>query len=259
MKPQTEKPKVTALDIKRALATYHKDDFFIAECKNGPTHMAGPEGLLIMDGVAFGKTWTNPWIRIYEIKVSRSDFLADTKFYRYAEYGNELVLVCPKGLIQREELPESFGLMEFDGRNLRYKRQPVRRKPFTPSPEMLMYVLMNRLDGDRDPFFSDRARAHQAYVEGKKLSYETGRQIARRVRELEHQLKERRDNLRNLEFYQSEFHALRQELRTLGIDPLNIKRDIEALSGGLTPRQRKALAELGQSLERTTALLKDMF
>ena len=121
-----------------------------------------------------------------------------------------------------------------------------------------MYVLMNRLDGDRDPFYSDRAKAHQAYVEGKKLSYETGQQIARRVRELERQLRERRDAARNLEFYQSELHALKNELRTLGIDPMNVKRDIETLSGGLTPRQRRALSELGQSLERTTLLLKEV-
>lgn len=51
------------------------------------------------------------WIRGFEIKMTRADFLADEKWLNYAEFCSSLSIVCPKGLIQREEIQKPLGLL----------------------------------------------------------------------------------------------------------------------------------------------------
>jgi hypothetical protein len=51
------------------------------------------------------------WIRGFEIKVSRSDFLGDQKWHEYTEFCSSLSIVCPEGLIRKEEVPGPFGLL----------------------------------------------------------------------------------------------------------------------------------------------------
>lgn len=80
------KQKVRADMIKAALAIRHKEDSFFTEVRNGP---AVANELLILDAVAFKRSWANPCITGYEIKVSRSDFLADEKWRGYLMYCNQ--------------------------------------------------------------------------------------------------------------------------------------------------------------------------
>ena len=51
------------------------------------------------------------WIRGFEIKVSRSDFLRDEKWQEYTEFCSSLSIVCPEGLIQKDEVTAPFGLL----------------------------------------------------------------------------------------------------------------------------------------------------
>jgi hypothetical protein len=51
------------------------------------------------------------WIRGFEIKVTRSDFLRDMKWEKYTEFCSSLTMVCPEGLIAPEEIQKPFGLM----------------------------------------------------------------------------------------------------------------------------------------------------
>ena len=51
------------------------------------------------------------WIRGFEIKVSRSDFLRDEKWHEYSEFCSSLSIVCPDGLILKSEVPKPFGLL----------------------------------------------------------------------------------------------------------------------------------------------------
>lgn len=52
---------------------------------------------------------------VIEVKVSRSDFLADKKkiFRQYPEFGigKYRLYCCPDGLIKKEELPQKWGLL----------------------------------------------------------------------------------------------------------------------------------------------------
>ena len=51
------------------------------------------------------------WARGFEVKVSRSDFLADEKWKLYTQFCSSLSIACPSGLIQREEVGDPFGLL----------------------------------------------------------------------------------------------------------------------------------------------------
>ncbi len=160
--------KVTSTDIKIALAEKHYKDFFLTEVKSGPTQLAVPGSLKILDGLAIRKSWAAPCFTGYEIKVSRSDFLRDAKFYTYEELCNCLYIVCPKGMIDRTEVPESVGLMYYnlDKKTLTTKKKAIYRK-IEYSPEMLLYIIYSRLDSDRYPFFSDKKSYFDSYLAGK--------------------------------------------------------------------------------------------
>lgn len=50
------------------------------------------------------------WLRGFEIKVSRADFIQDCKWQEYSCFLSSLCIVCPEGLIKKEEIPKPFGL-----------------------------------------------------------------------------------------------------------------------------------------------------
>lgn len=63
---------------------------------------------------------------IIEVKVSHADFLNDKKKYARSkqaelcghQLGNYRYYLCPKGVIKQEELPEGWGLLEWDGKKI---------------------------------------------------------------------------------------------------------------------------------------------
>jgi len=54
------------------------------------------------------------YIRGFEFKVSRSDFLADKKWEKYLKYCNTFSFVCPYGMIAKKEIPTGIGLLWID-------------------------------------------------------------------------------------------------------------------------------------------------
>ena len=88
--------KLTSQDILRALEQKHWKDVFVSECKNGRSY----GGHLRMDAWVMTPSWANQCSIVYEIKVSRSDFLNDKKYQHYFPYCNEFYFVCPPKLIQ---------------------------------------------------------------------------------------------------------------------------------------------------------------
>lgn len=51
------------------------------------------------------------WVRGFEIKMSRGDFRRDQKWQEYSEFCSALSIVCPHGLIRKEEVEAPFGLL----------------------------------------------------------------------------------------------------------------------------------------------------
>lgn len=168
---------VTSFDIKSALARRHANEFFITECKDGPSQFGA--GMKQFDAVAIYKSWTNPNFRIYEIKVSRSDFQRDAKYRTYIPYCNELIIACPQGMIDRNELPPEVGLHYYNPKTGLFitKQKPIWRN-IDIDASMLMYIFMNRLDSERPPFGSNKAEYLRQWVENK----ENNRQLGHRVK-----------------------------------------------------------------------------
>ncbi|MFW6122328.1 MAG: hypothetical protein ACOC80_15710 [Petrotogales bacterium] len=168
--------KVRAYQIKKALEQYHSDPsqwtiFF--EVKNGPTWTGRKGELLIMDGLAIKKSWTQPQFVGYEIKCSRSDFLQDEKWTRYLEYCHKFYFVCPKGLISRgeiESMNENVGLMyyheDYENCGLHTMKAPAVRDIEISAP-MMYYIIMSKLEPDRYPFFSDKKRYFKKWFDNK--------------------------------------------------------------------------------------------
>lgn len=164
MTQMTQQPKVRSQDIKKALSVRHRLDLFLTEVKNGPTMT----GLKVIDALAVAKSWSKPCISGYEIKVSRNDFIRDTKWPAYLEMTNRFSFVCPKGLISPDDLPKNVGLIYFnpDKGTLYTKRAPIFRQIDLPE-NMLYYLLMNRVDSASYPFFNNKAEYFKEYLENK--------------------------------------------------------------------------------------------
>lgn len=51
------------------------------------------------------------WIRGFEIKLTRADFLRDEKYHEYTQFTSSLSIVCPAGLIASADVPAPYGLL----------------------------------------------------------------------------------------------------------------------------------------------------
>ncbi len=65
------------------------------------------------------------WVRGFEIKRSRADFLRDIKWTQYTQFLSSLTLVCPPNIISPDEISSPFGLLWVDDKsNIFWKKRP---------------------------------------------------------------------------------------------------------------------------------------
>jgi hypothetical protein len=165
-----------------------------------------------MDAWVMNRSWAHPCYTVYEIKVSRSDFLNDKKWRGYLSYGNEFYFVAPKGLIDPSELPPEAGLLELLGgpqgrRLVRRKKAPWR--DIEPPEQLFRYVLMCRVKVGRSEYLAERTKDERAgwwrefvreRVEQRELGYQVGKAIREKA---EHVERENQDLKRRMEGYDS--------------------------------------------------------
>lgn len=234
--------KIRADIIKKALSKKHSRDFFLTEVKNGPTHIAAPGELLILDALAIKRSWTQPRITGYEIKVSRQDFNKDEKWPGYLKYCHYFNFVCPRGLIQPEELPDEVGLIWYNQeKDSLYTRRKAVFRDIEISADLLWYIIICRLESGRHPFFSSVREYFQAWVEDRAETRELGYRVGTKlVRELKKAIKEKEVAERKLKRYESdvrELEQIREIAQTAGISRWRLVEGIrEALTFGVTSR-----------------------
>ena len=143
-KKKNKAPSISAQEIQVLLENRHSKDVYVSECKGGPswgaTHMR-------LDGWAMKKSWANPMLTGYEIKVSRADFLKDDKWMNYLGYCNQFYFVCPVGVIKPEECPEQAGLLHVTSTGSRLytkKKAPTRDSNEGEVMLLMEYLLMCR-------------------------------------------------------------------------------------------------------------------
>lgn len=138
----TTRIPLTSRQVVDALATKHRKDVFVPECKTGSTWTGSPVRL---DAWAMKRSWTQWTTWGYEVKVDRSDFLRDEKWPEYLDYCHQFSFVCPWGLIKETEVPEGCGLLwaTSGGQRLITKVKAPRREIDVPV-SVLIYILMSR-------------------------------------------------------------------------------------------------------------------
>lgn len=173
--------KYDAHDILELLAYRHTNDLFVPECKTGPSqNVICPR----MDAWAMCRSYAHFKCTGYEIKVSRSDFLADDKMRNYLPFCHELYVACPKGIVTPDELPPEIGLIEA---SVNCRRAMVRKKAPTRTvdipPKLYVYILMSRADirGYGTDCAAERARSWQQYVAGKRTAHDMGHVVSKRL------------------------------------------------------------------------------
>jgi hypothetical protein len=223
---------IRANQIESLLAQRHSADFFVSQCKNGPTQSGS--GLLIMDAWVMKKSWANPLSIGYEIKVSRNDFLQDTKWHRYLDYCNEFYFAAPIGIIDPRELPPEVGLVvtSTNAKMILTKKKAARRQVDIPE-SLYRYVLMNKLNDSDDAFRrNNNVRFWEQWLKHKELSSDLGYRVSKAICEHTVDQKRRNDKL------QEEIGELLEvkafcERNNIRYKYYNWKQDIQAKINGL--------------------------
>lgn len=177
--------KVYAERILKLLAERHKNDVFVSECKSGESM---GQSHLRLDAWALKKSWAKRLAVGYEIKVSRSDFINDTKWMEYLPYCNEFYFVSPWQMVQPAEVGEGAGLMWITatGGRLHIKRKAPYRDVTIPE-DLYRYILMYRTKIVESTYGrTDTVSAQEywrAWMEKKEVDREFGCRVSRAVRQ----------------------------------------------------------------------------
>ena len=220
-----EKLKIlTSQDILKALEQKHQKDIFIPECKNGSSY----GGHLRMDVWVMKPSWASQNSIVYEIKVSRSDFIGDTKYPLYFPYCNEFYFVCPSKMIMPNEIPDICGLMWVSSTGTRiYTKKKAKHRTVEIPEDLYRYILMCRVDickhyNDYDP---TRKKTNsrdfwQAWLRDKKANLKLGHMAGRKLRcMIDEKIDEaERENKRLAERLKS-YDDIRALLQKLDINP----------------------------------------
>lgn len=234
---------VKAHEIKHALSKKHWDDFFLTEVKNGPTQLAKSGELAIMDALAVKKSWVKPCITGYEVKVSRQDFLNDSKWPAYKNMCHRFYFACPKGLIQPDELPDDVGLIWFNPEtNSLYTRKKSKFRDIEMPADMFYYIIMNRLENVKHPFFTSKREYFEEYLNDKVSSRKLGMMVkSKMINNMAEFDKEKVELQRKVDQLKNEtelLNKIKEQMRKHGLRTGNwmIEDELErALSSSLPP------------------------
>lgn len=159
---------MTSAEIKKVLAGwggYH--GIFIPEFTWG--------GLRI-DAVIIDTT--HRWVRGFEIKTSRSDFLKDDKWAFYTQFCSSLSIVCPEGVVRPEEIEKPFGLVwvtsepNFGGRLISFGKWVKKPKNFQSRKSLSWvwtYVNIIETEFSRMQYELNNVRGRLGLFEGGKV------------------------------------------------------------------------------------------
>lgn len=239
----------------KLLRERHAEDVFVPECKNGPTQSVS--NFARVDAWAMKKSWTRPCVWGYEIKVSRTDFVGDSKWMSYLPMCNELYFVAPKGLIRPDELSADVGLLEVNGSRLVTKKKSGYRDIQIPE-NVWRYILMCRTNiKGEDKGDSDSVAYWRSWLEQKAEERELGYRVSRAIRDHVDRVYEENRHLRQqMESYEQH----KQFLRELGYDENNLtgvihrysfERRLEAATQLLPDNLLSSLVGIKKEIEQT--------
>lgn len=247
----------------------------------------GPGSSQRPDVFAMMKSFTNPKPTVYEVKVSRSDFLADVtagKWMGYRAFASAIYFAMPDGLVKRTEIPDGCGLMFRSETGWRYARKPT-LQPNVPDFEAMMRLLIRATEG------AERVRkgvAQSVYAYEKTLRKKIGEDAACYIRNSDNAreaLEAQKAKLGNLKAQAEELVKQAEErgrqrlywerqgfdlavkdcAAVLGLPPETAAREVvekmQALAdtgGGIKGKARRALERAMHDAESIVSKLKDV-
>lgn len=108
----------------------------------------GPSGSPRPDVYAIYKSYTHPTPTAFEVKVSRSDFLADVtsgKWQSYLPFASGVSFACVDGLVKKAEVPDHCGLYVLGAKGWRAAKRPILR-PVTIPQDALLKLLIDGVE-----------------------------------------------------------------------------------------------------------------
>lgn len=149
----------------------------------------GPAGSMRPDVFSIERTYTGLITRAFEVKISRSDFLADAtagKAQGYRSVAGALAFAAPKGLLKREEIPDGCGLIERGESGWRWVRKPVVSRIESLPTKVWLKLLMDGIERVHDPRAVLRRQRVSEYTQQRRaeqmLGAELGKLLADRER-----------------------------------------------------------------------------
>ena len=254
--PATATLHMISSDILNLLKARHADEFCVEECKDGPTQFVA--GHMRLDLWCFRRSWSQPCMTGYEIKVSRSDFLRDDKWQGYLPLCNTLYFAAPPGLIGINELPPEVGLIEAT-KNAR--RMIVKKKaPFRiiEEPNMLFrYIIMCRSTPQRDYHF-DVASYWRNWMQERADKADLGRAVGKRISQLiKQRIAEVECENKRLEQENRNLEEVKDLCAELGVRPgtWRVKNLLIEAQKGVTMDDVKAIESALSALTRAKEIL----
>lgn len=214
-----------AIAILNLLLKKHSNEICVPECKAGPTWTAVKTPRF--DLWAMKKSYTKPMTWIYEIKVSRQDFLRDDKWQGYLKYCTDFYFVAPHGVIDVSEVPEQSGLLlsSKNGTRLYCKKKAPHRDVKIPD-SVFKYILMSRakiVDSDYYNIKNDKKEYWRQWLDEKKENQELGHNVSRKIRQLYNKnVKLVKMNQDRIEVRLEKLESVKRILKELGFNENNL-------------------------------------
>lgn len=180
-----------AADLTRT--RWESGDIAAQEVSLGPFGSGGAA-----DVVSIRPSWSKPRPTIYEVKVSRSDFLSDIrsdKWERYVPYSKRLYFATPKDLVDKGEVPKGAGLMyrnENGWYSVKASRLHHRDDERERQNVVAMALLLSLKPSPWEVPHPDRKERLRLLSEGRRSSKAYGEKLARKLSRLE-ELEEQAD------------------------------------------------------------------
>ena len=246
---------VTSNEIKLALSKKHITEFFLSEVKSGSSSGSWMQ----MDAVAMYKSWVNQRIVAYEIKVSRSDFLRDSKINQYLKYCHELVIICPHGMIQPAEVPIEYGLMYYNPttKNITTKRKPIFRR-IDVDADMLYYIIMYRLQSDRYPFHGSKKEYFKEWLVEKEERKNIGIKVSGALPDEISRLNTELLRLKNIGEQSQLVEDIKNVMRKHGIDVWRKDKIPEMLDANLSRNYPMEIDLIEKDLEYSLKIIREI-
>jgi len=157
-------------------------------------------------------------------------------------------------MVQRQEVEENIGLVWYNPvtGKLTTRRKAVRRD-IEISVEMLLYIIMNRLDSDRLPYTSDKVEYWMDWLDNKINNRELAHKVKSKLLRQNMELTSENNKYRRFKEDREELAAIREVMKKHGLPHWRMAQTLDVALGKEYPSE---LDSLQQNLQNAISTIK---